>query len=147
MTILCCPSSNALMNLVAVQFHTYTPDRYPMYGLGTMNSSNNYCRNPSNSAPGVWCYVARGANNTAARRWQYCTTVPFCNDTAADGPIALKGPPSLGLGASALDPEDTDSSVSAARTSDTNPVRLFKMPPSVHHLWSVRRRHSWRQSP
>jgi len=42
--------------------HSYTPERYPNAGL-----ESNYCRNPSKSDVGPWCYTM-----DSGTRWEYC---------------------------------------------------------------------------
>ena len=47
--------------------HSYTAEDFPGHSLV---DAVNYCRNPSDSSGGPWCY-------TSANEYEYCD-IPFC---------------------------------------------------------------------
>jgi hypothetical protein len=71
--------------------HTRTPSNYPDGGLG----DHNYCRNPSASDHGLWCYTTDDA-----KRWENCDPVQAswaksygtsecCRGSDCDGPHSV----------------------------------------------------------
>jgi hypothetical protein len=123
-----------------MQDHRYTPDRFPNHGLGSgLSSSHNYCRNPSGSEPGVWCFIKSG-NAAGALRYQYCTNVPMCEDAAGvePGPVEQGNATSMPRGPAGV--PDRSGGAAAAAAPETAEATLVEKPTRANVVCTSRQR-------